>query len=186
MRILALTAGRLSRGRFALVDAEDFELLSVHPWLYRHDGRVGSGRPTLVRTSAGQRLARLVLELHGLDLTDKMVRHRNGWSMDCRGSNLAAVTRADNARTGVQKNIHCVAGVWRVVLGRKAHGSFPTKEAALLGWDEIAAQHGYVSDTEQRKLLGETREALNGLVMGGYLIHISSARNLDDEYQVRE
>lgn len=185
MRILPFTTGRLSRGRFALVDAEDFGSLSVHSWLYRHEGRVGHGT-TSVRTSSGHRLARSVLELHGLDLTGMMVRHLNGWSMDCRRSNLAAVTRAGNARTGVQKNIHCVAGVWRVVLGRTPHGSFPTKEAALLAWDDIAHQHGYVSDTEQRKLLGETREALNRLVLDGYLTHISSARCLDDEYQVRE
>jgi len=185
MRILPFTTGRLSRGRFALVDAEDFGPLSVHPWLYRHEGRVGHGT-TCVRTSSGHRLARAVLELHGVDLTDKMVRHLNGWTMDCRRSNLAAVTRADNARTGVQKNIHCVAGAWRIVLGRKVHGSFPDKEAALAAWDEIASRHGYVSDTEQRKLLVETREALNGLVLDGYLIHISSTRDLDDEYRVRE
>jgi hypothetical protein len=84
----------LSRGLFAIVDAEDFEALSQHKW-YAHSTakgarmyaarRVGNGRAYMHRVIMGKP------EVGDID-------HINGNPLDNRRSNLRIVTRAENCR----------------------------------------------------------------------------------------
>ncbi len=189
MRTLPL-AGRRGDGRFVIVDDEDFGWLSSERWLYRretkkHD-RVTAQCAIVIHTYLGQRLSRAILSHHGHTLAGFLARHRNGWTLDNRKENLTLVTRGDNGRSGSRRNVHCIGGQWRIVIGKTVHGSFPTKEAALLARDEIATSLGYATSTEHDRLLVPVLEALDGFVRDGILTFNPAATLLEDKYRLRD
>jgi hypothetical protein len=129
---------------YALVDAADYEVVNRHRW------NVGStpGKPLRASRLKGSRPSRrkvqLAREILGLPLGRyPEVDHINGDTLDCRRSNLRAVTSAQNHqnRHGAQRNSRSgVRGVhWDEWTGKwKAQVKLRGKGHTLGRYDSIA------------------------------------------------
>lgn len=99
-------SGKRGEGKFAIVDAEDYEELSRYKWGIQGKGYVGSSRGTIHRI--------IMNTPDGMD-TD----HRNGDKLDNRRANLRIATRAQNntnnhnAREGTSSRFRGVCLDWR-------------------------------------------------------------------------
>lgn len=89
----------LSNGKYAIVDAEDFDIVSKYKW---SETKPGHRRTTYARTNIKEggkyrteRLHRLVLGLRPND--GKIIDHINGNGLDNRKSNLRISTSSANA-----------------------------------------------------------------------------------------
>lgn len=90
----------LTKGRVAIVDLEDFELVSRHQWTF-HPTRNGRGYAVRNTGPRGNRIwKRMHRELFGLPTgsagCELVVDHRNNIGLDNRRANLEPVTRREN------------------------------------------------------------------------------------------
>jgi hypothetical protein len=148
-----LRAIQLTQGKVAIVDAEDYGLLSKFKW-HAHE----RGRTWYARRAASNKtifMHRAILEYHSYDLTSGEVDHINGDGLDNRKSNLQVISHAENIRKSrVQiNNKSGFRGVswhkgdrrWQVVIEvdniKKYIGSFRTKIAAALAYDQAAKKY---------------------------------------------
>lgn len=141
-------------GLVALVDEEDYPLLSRHKWYVFYS----SDRPyaaTWFRDSnISLQMSHLVFPAHREDGHNLLVDHINGNSLDNRKSNLRYTTRSGNARNaraitgsskykGVayhQRLKKWAVGIW--LNGKRKHiGYCVTQEEAALIYDATALQH---------------------------------------------
>jgi hypothetical protein len=147
----------LTQGKVAIVGAEDFAWLSDRRWHAHERGRTWYARST-IKSMGVQRtvfMHRVILEHHGYDLTTGEVDHINGDGLDNRKSNLQIISHAENirkSRTQVN-NKSGFRGVswhkqdhrWQVFIEvdqvRKYVGSYRTKIAAALAYDEAAKKY---------------------------------------------
>lgn len=141
---------KLTRAKVAIVDDEDFPVVSRFRWFAHFNGR----KWYAMRETAGQviRMHRLIL---GADCDGKFVDHRNGDGLDNRRSNLRAATKSQNAvNRGARSNSkHGLVGIsfdkrrkkWEAAVspsGKKIHlGRFATKEEAARAYDSAALHH---------------------------------------------
>lgn len=86
---------QLTQGKFALVDAEDFEKLSKYSWCF--DGRNYAVRNKWDKKNKIGKIVYMHRELFGVDI-GKYVDHINGNQLDNRKENLRIVTHAENIR----------------------------------------------------------------------------------------
>jgi|HubBroStandDraft_2_1064218.scaffolds.fasta_scaffold00001_54 hypothetical protein len=140
----------LTRGQFALVDADLFEVVASRPWTHVPDRAPSHYR----RDGSPRQLHRFVM-----GVTDPVVKvdHRNGNTSDNRRQNLRVATQAQNvwnarkkrsARTSVFKGVHKgpTPGPrpWQATIrvsGRNRHlGCFATPEKAALAYDAAARE----------------------------------------------
>jgi len=139
----------LTQGRFALVDAEDFETVEPMSWHYTAQGYAGTN-------TGGRKHHRSVL-MHRflLDIHDRFVYadHINHDTLDNRRSNLRVVTPGESMRntrsargTSAYKGVHWHkgAGKWRAMIqiDRKSRhiGYFDTETEAAAAYDEKARE----------------------------------------------
>ena len=141
---------KLTRGKFALVDAEDMPRLSVHKW---HCLSIGyAARSTKIPTRAMIYLHREVIGAKPGQIVD----HINGDKLDNRRSNLRIVTKSQNQKNVRRKTASGYLGVRITPKGRwqayvvtdskwKHVGNFDTATEAALARDSalIAAQDAY-------------------------------------------
>jgi hypothetical protein len=140
----------LSKGRFALVDYEDMEMLSGFVWHLAADGsaaaNVGSGRAT----ARGAYMHRMIM----LPDPGHEVDHANGDKLDNRRYNLRVCSRKENCRNvrcgtantsgykGVSWNKQ--AGKWRAFIKTNKRqrflGHFADEAAAACAYDEAARE----------------------------------------------
>lgn len=140
----------LSQGKFAIVDDEDFELVSQYKWYYHQGYAV---------THGGQHPNQFTLSMHRLilnkgfgnrDYTD----HINGNKLDNRRANLRICTNAQNCRNRTinTNNTSGYKGVswnkankkwtayiklnWKLVF----LGNFVNKEDAAIAYDKAAQE----------------------------------------------
>jgi hypothetical protein len=148
---------RLTQGKVAIVDAEDFEWLSKFKWHAHKRGRTWYARRTAESDGSRQTkfMHREILERHSCDLKEGEVDHINGEGLDNRKLNLQVVTHAENIRKSrIQSgNKSGFRGVswhkrdrrWQahiqVVKVRKYLGSFKSKIAAALAYDRAAEKY---------------------------------------------
>ncbi len=141
----------LTRGKFAVVDAADFEMLMRTKW--HASRRVHSGIFYAAGEIDGVRvyMHRLLSGAKGGQCTD----HRNGNSLDNRRCNLRIATRAENQMnqkghggTSKFKGVHKVpSGRWKVQIRCRNQvytiGTFGTEEEGARAYDEAARRlHG--------------------------------------------
>ena len=147
----------LSQGYFALVDDEDYELLSKHRWYYNNCGYAmrRAKKNELVNWPSGRvALHRSLFE--GIGKSDE-VDHVNGDRLDNRKSNLRLCVRSQNNmnqclrkdNTSGHKGVYwrSDSNKWRASIsafGKRLHlGSFQSKTDAIHAYAEAAKRmHG--------------------------------------------
>lgn len=137
---------KLTRGRFALVDNEDFGWLSDFRWYFKiHHHSQGYAARTDVVTGT-----RILISMHRLimKVTDSKVQidHRNGNKLDNRRSNLRICNGSENnankpsrSKSGY-KGVSLSGNKWRANIDSDHIGSFNTKEAAAIAYNKAAAK----------------------------------------------
>jgi hypothetical protein len=98
---------KLSQGKVALVDDEDFELVSKYKWNLTINGKAKYGQTKI--NGKNVRIHRLVMNAKAGQIVD----HVNGNGLDNRKSNLRFCTKSQNSanRTSIQDNQSGILGV---------------------------------------------------------------------------
>lgn len=149
---------KLTRGKVALVDDEDFEFISR--WKWRADVRGYAMRTSYAHGKYSPqliRMSRLVAERMGLVLDGLVVDHINGRPGDNRRENLRAITQANNCKnarlrkdsaSGVKGVSYCQRDrYWLANISvdgvKHSLGGFKLKEDAVQAYAEAARRlHG--------------------------------------------
>lgn len=141
----------LTKGRYAIVDKDDWERASRFKWNYGTHGYA-------MRQEGGRRNRRTIL-MHRFILPTESAKtdHENGNRLDYRRRNLRGCTNVENGRNKSvsKRNKLGIKGVWwvpdkrafvsQITIGGKARqlGYFPTKASAKDAWNRAAqALHG--------------------------------------------
>lgn len=150
--------GARAAGRVALVDDEDYMLVSEYRWrIWEAAARPGHGAsgPYAVANYYKANGRRSVIKMHKLLTGNVQTDHVNGNGLDNRRENLRKATGSQNGanRKGWGKSNflgvdwQSDAGKWRARVKkfgvRRSLGLFATEEAAALAYDEAAREiHG--------------------------------------------
>lgn len=142
-------------GRCAIVDDDDFEVVSRYAWrLEKKGGRSAYARRDGTPDMNGRRPT---VYLHSDILTcppGMQVDHKNGNGLDCRRSNLRCATREQQARNRKATRGDGLKGIrlvnpgsprpWQARIGhhnkRISLGCFATKEEAARAYDRAASE----------------------------------------------
>jgi len=147
----------LTQGKSALIDDEDFELVSKHKW---YAEKSGDGRrwyaATSIRTADGKKTT-IKMHRYIKGITDRRIDcdHRDLNGLNNQKLNLRVCTRAQNMQnTPVKSNsssglkgivLHKSSGLWgariRVNGKVKSLGYFYTPEGAHAAYCKAAAEH---------------------------------------------
>lgn len=156
---------KLSQNKFTLVDDKWFDELSKFKWS-AHKDRSKYYAKTHIYKKNGKRttlaMHRLILELAGFDIKNKLTDHKNGDGLDNRLKNLRVATRSQN-RVNSNKNKNNSSGYKGVfwhksenkwisnirIKGKTIHiGYFNSKEEAARAFDkESIKYHGEFAKT---------------------------------------
>lgn len=128
-------SGKHGAGRFALIDDEDFEVVTSHIWHL-------SGE--YARSPSGNLMHRLIMQPPDGMFTD----HINGDGLDNRRENLRICTPAQNSQNSRAMKGKSYKGVTRAGYGtyratfkNKSLGAFPTKDDAAEAYNQAAVEH---------------------------------------------
>lgn len=140
----------LTRGKVALVDAEDYEELSKYEWYYEKSGYACRRKTHGYYDSSKVYMHREILKSIP---RNKVVDHINGNGLDNRKSNLRIITQRENTfnsgirinNTSGYKGVSRLGNKWRAriyIEGKETHlGLFETKEEAALAYNQAAKKH---------------------------------------------
>lgn len=150
----------LTKGFVALVDDEDYELLSQVPWCWCNGYAVTNARTKIFREMFGHLgITTTQIKMHRLILQaapDVEVDHEHGLTLDNRRSELRLISNLgnhQNATSRIGRSIYkgvswsgvCSAWVGAIMAQRKKHhlGYFSDEVTAALAYDRAAhAKHG--------------------------------------------
>ncbi len=136
---------QLTQGKEAIIDDEDFELVSKHKW---HCVLIGGS--SYACNNRKEYLHRVLMNPN----IDKMVDHVNGNGLDCRRSNMRLCIRQENHRN-LRKSTNNTSGFkgvcfditrnkWKASIGherKKIHiGYFNSKEEAAINYDKKSSE----------------------------------------------
>ncbi len=163
MQRIPLT-GERGAGRFALIDDDDFELVSRHNWYLLETTRAGRANGPYAQASVWRDGHNTTILMHCLIMGGKGIDHANGDGLDNQRVNLRAATTSQNGANtrkysrnnrgsapssqykGVkwQKRKPPRRGGWRAMIGvdgkQRYLGSFATEEAAARAYDAAAIE----------------------------------------------
>ena len=155
----------LSRGKFALVDDDDFHLLNRWKWQALKDGKTFYAAR---KETVGPRTRKIVL-MHRVIMktpSNKIVDHKNWNGLDNRKSNLRNVSFSENRfnlSSPYKNNKSGYTGVyylkrnkcWVTQVGKRYIGSFPSKKNAVIARREFlhAMKNKYVRQRDERSPL---------------------------------
>ena len=146
---------KLTRGKYAIVDADDFERLNQYKWHWAHPGyakRLVSDRSGIRRRQVGVYMHRMVRTAPD----GMVVDHINREKLDNRKANLRVATRRQNGwnrkfkRKGGKTHYNGIRWdrnkqTWQVRLTingrRESFGYYADEEAAAKAYDRIAKKH---------------------------------------------
>jgi len=149
---------KLTQGKVALVDDEDFEYINQWKWSLKRDRKTSyAHRATWPDGWKGRcvsyTLHRVILEFNGVDLTNRFVDHINGNGLDNRKSNLRLAndrnssqnrSRRSNAESPY-KGMWRDGNRWRAAIGvngkRVNLGTFSTVEEAAKAYNDAAIEY---------------------------------------------
>lgn len=142
----------LTQGKHAIVDAEDYEWLSLYKWQYCNGYAVRSIR---LSRNKGK-----TIRMHRLLMNDplKEVDHINQDALDNRKSNLREATRAENAQNiGItSRNKSGYIGVsWRKSHKKWLAGIRHNGQEKFIGYFSTPIEAAMARDKEAKKLHGE-------------------------------
>lgn len=147
----------LTRGKVAIIDEDDFEIVSQHKWHAGTDGWNWYAQTNIPREGGGQRTIKMHRLLLGLTDPKIQVDHRDGDGLNNRRENIRACTASENQwNTGAQiNNSSGFKGVnwdkqcrkWKAAIwvnGKRKHlGLHDTPEAAYAAYCADALElHG--------------------------------------------
>lgn len=136
----------LSKNKFAIVDDDDFQILSVLRW---HVHKKEKDRYHYAVSSTGKKMHRVIMGAGPNDIVD----HINLDGLDNRRSNLRVCTKSENCRnqavrkdnTSGFKGVHLRCGKWRVQIRYEGKyqniGTFSDKIEAARAYDAAAKKH---------------------------------------------
>jgi len=146
---------RLSQGKYAIVDPDDYERLNKHKW---YAGKHSNLFYAMRGQWSGKLKKRLTIMMHRvvIDVPEGMViDHINHNGLDNRKANLRIATQADNSRNArhTKRGTSSYRGVWynkkknrwRAMIGinnkRKHIGYFHNEIDAAKAYDEAAKRY---------------------------------------------
>lgn len=143
---------QLTQGKFAIVDDEDFEILSQNKWYLGADG--------YARRNIKEGSKKTAIPMHRALLnppSDRLIDHKNGNRCDNRRDNLRICTRSENAMNrgktkqnssgykGIYPEKHSKTNPWRAkiqIRGKSVQlGSFSSAKAAAEAYCEAALKY---------------------------------------------
>ena len=141
--------GKKAAGRVALIDDEDYELVSRYRWNLRHKPRSTN---FYAQANISRAVGRGTIKMHCLIMGQPGIDHRNGNGLDNRRSNLRAATPGQNNAnsrprsncTSPYKGVYWNAdrGKWQAQIsvgGRSTNlGRFASEEEAARAYDAAA------------------------------------------------
>lgn len=147
----------LTRGMYAFVDQQFFDVIAEHNWYAIKNANTHYAVRSIPRDggpSRPYRMHRHILEIAGVQF-DFLIDHRDGNGLNNRLSNLRPATRAQNAwnsRTPVRNTsgfkgvvFHRASGRWaaQIQVNHKPYrlGVFDTREDAAIAYNAAAIQH---------------------------------------------
>lgn len=146
----------LTKGKYAFIDIEDYDLVSEHSW---HASLAKSNNSYYAKTNVRINGKQRSMSMHKLLMNPKkgmVVDHINGNTLDNRRCNLRICTQADNAKNSKtpKSNTSGYKGIvkksstrWQAIItsdGKRINlGSFPTPEEAYAAYCKAALElHG--------------------------------------------
>lgn len=143
----------LTKGKFAIIDPDDYELVSKYKWHAWYSGGNWYARANYWTKKDGK-LKCISLLMHRLILnppSDMLVDHINGNGLDNRRSNLRCATHAENMRnrhrswgTSKYKGVRRDRNKWRASIRKDKKdyflGYFSKQISAALAYDKVAIE----------------------------------------------
>lgn len=142
----------LTKGLYALIDEEDYQLVSELKW-YADVRKVNAYAVRKTKKDGVLKMHRYILEKHGFDLTGKEVDHINCDGLDNRKENLRVCTVLENRRNQKLRYNMSTKGIYyhrqsqkwcarlKIENKRISLGYFYTKEEATAAYDEAAKKY---------------------------------------------
>lgn len=138
----------LGNEMYALIDAQDAELVGQYTWQAVRDCATWYARRDICLPGRRKKTQRMHTLITGWPFTD----HRNGDGLDNRRANLRQATKAQNNRNRRKtvgrsrlKGVSLYQGRWRAQIkfaGRQTHlGSFANEDDAGRAYDAAAREH---------------------------------------------
>jgi HNH endonuclease len=148
----------LTGGEVAVIDDEDFDIISRYSWFLRMTGRKKERRyavSNFINSSGKRRMLFMHRLILGQENEKNQIDHKDGDGLNNQKSNLRICTNSQNGcnkakykiGTSVHKGVRKVRNRWAafIVLNRKQHwlGTFQTENQAAEAYNKKAMElHG--------------------------------------------